>query len=317
MGTSGAAAPWSTSTRRPPLRAARSRPAISGIPWRPCSRPATTWWASPPTPWTSSPSSRPRKAWISPCCPIRTTPSPRRYAAWGEKKNYGKTYQGLIRSTVVVDPDGKVAVAQYNVRATGHVAKLRRDLKIDPGERILRNPDWGQRRRPPGPRSRCRDRQRRRPARNGCRRAGGRCRDPRATPSPRRVREMYNGAWHPPSTVFGPTRCGRARVVKLADTQDLGSCAFGRGGSSPPLRTYVRAPVFGPGLYWLTALPRSQTSVNKYAAGPADSWQPGPRANAAPGRKAAQNRAGSAVQDRTKRISIPHPSVSPEPANTH
>jgi len=53
------------------------------------------------------------------------------YAAWGEKKNYGKTYQGLIRSTVVVDPEGKVAIAQYNVRATGHVAKLRRDLKID------------------------------------------------------------------------------------------------------------------------------------------------------------------------------------------
>ncbi|HET9349633.1 MAG TPA: thioredoxin-dependent thiol peroxidase [Arthrobacter sp.] len=53
------------------------------------------------------------------------------YGAWGEKKNYGKTYEGLIRSTVVVDPDGRVAVAQYNVRATGHVAKLRRDLKID------------------------------------------------------------------------------------------------------------------------------------------------------------------------------------------
>ncbi len=53
------------------------------------------------------------------------------YAAWGEKKNYGKTYDGLIRSTVVVDPAGKVAVAQYNVRATGHVAKLRRDLKVD------------------------------------------------------------------------------------------------------------------------------------------------------------------------------------------
>lgn len=53
------------------------------------------------------------------------------YAAWGEKKNYGKTYEGLIRSTVVVDPEGKVAVAQYNVRATGHVAKLRRDLNID------------------------------------------------------------------------------------------------------------------------------------------------------------------------------------------
>ncbi|MDN4643480.1 thioredoxin-dependent thiol peroxidase [Arthrobacter sp. PsM3] len=53
------------------------------------------------------------------------------YAAWGEKKNYGKTYEGLIRSTVVVDPEGKVLMAQYNVRATGHVAKLRRDLKVD------------------------------------------------------------------------------------------------------------------------------------------------------------------------------------------
>lgn len=52
------------------------------------------------------------------------------YAAWGEKKNYGKTYQGLIRSTIVIDGSGKVAVAQYNVRATGHVAKLRRDLGL-------------------------------------------------------------------------------------------------------------------------------------------------------------------------------------------
>ena len=53
------------------------------------------------------------------------------YGAWGEKKNYGKTYEGLIRSTVVVDPEGKVVLAQYNVRATGHVAKLRRDLTVD------------------------------------------------------------------------------------------------------------------------------------------------------------------------------------------
>ncbi|MGO4494219.1 thioredoxin-dependent thiol peroxidase [Arthrobacter sp. 2YAF22_2] len=53
------------------------------------------------------------------------------YAAWGEKKNYGRSYDGLIRSTVVVGPDGKVTLAQYNVRATGHVAKLRRDLKVD------------------------------------------------------------------------------------------------------------------------------------------------------------------------------------------
>ncbi|MEZ2389195.1 thioredoxin-dependent thiol peroxidase [bacterium RCC_150] len=53
------------------------------------------------------------------------------YGAWGEKKNYGRTYEGLIRSTIVVDPDGKVALAQYNVRATGHVAKLRKDLQLD------------------------------------------------------------------------------------------------------------------------------------------------------------------------------------------
>ena len=53
------------------------------------------------------------------------------YGAWGEKKNYGKTYEGLIRSTVVVDGEGSVSLAQYNVKATGHVAKLRRDLGID------------------------------------------------------------------------------------------------------------------------------------------------------------------------------------------
>jgi len=52
------------------------------------------------------------------------------YGAWGEKKNYGRTYEGLIRSTIVVDPGGNLAVAQYNVRATGHVAKLRRDLGL-------------------------------------------------------------------------------------------------------------------------------------------------------------------------------------------
>ncbi|TYC99597.1 thioredoxin-dependent thiol peroxidase [Arthrobacter echini] len=53
------------------------------------------------------------------------------YGAWGEKKNYGKTYEGLIRSTVVIDAEGTISLAQYNVRATGHVAKLRRDLGID------------------------------------------------------------------------------------------------------------------------------------------------------------------------------------------
>ncbi len=53
------------------------------------------------------------------------------YAAWGEKKNYGKTYEGLIRTTIVLDDAGKVTHAQYNVRATGHVAKLRRDLNLE------------------------------------------------------------------------------------------------------------------------------------------------------------------------------------------
>lgn len=53
------------------------------------------------------------------------------YGAFGEKKLYGKVVQGVIRSTIVVDGDGKVEVAQYNVKATGHVAKLRRDLGLD------------------------------------------------------------------------------------------------------------------------------------------------------------------------------------------
>ncbi|MFN3866183.1 MAG: thioredoxin-dependent thiol peroxidase [Demequina sp.] len=53
------------------------------------------------------------------------------YGAWGIKKLYGKEVEGSIRSTVVIDPDGKVELAQYNVKATGHVAKLRRDLGLD------------------------------------------------------------------------------------------------------------------------------------------------------------------------------------------
>lgn len=53
------------------------------------------------------------------------------WGAWGEKSLYGKTVTGVIRSTVVVDSQGTVELAQYNVKATGHVAKLRRDLGID------------------------------------------------------------------------------------------------------------------------------------------------------------------------------------------
>ena len=90
------------------------------------------------------------------------------YGAFGEKKLYGKVVNGVIRSTFVVDEDGKVELAQYNVKATGHVAKLRRDLGLD------------------------------------------------AWPEPR-----------------------PAEVVELADTQVLGTCAFGRGGSSPPFGTQL------------------------------------------------------------------------------
>ncbi|KOV59170.1 thioredoxin-dependent thiol peroxidase [Streptomyces sp. MMG1121] len=52
------------------------------------------------------------------------------YGAFGEKMNYGKTYLGVIRSTIVVDEEGKVERALYNVRATGHVAKIIKDLGI-------------------------------------------------------------------------------------------------------------------------------------------------------------------------------------------
>ena len=52
------------------------------------------------------------------------------YGAYGEKKLYGKTVTGVIRSTVVVDDRGVVEHAFYNVKATGHVAKLLRDLQL-------------------------------------------------------------------------------------------------------------------------------------------------------------------------------------------
>ena len=52
------------------------------------------------------------------------------YGAYGEKKLYGKVVEGVLRSTFVVDEEGTIALAQYNVKATGHVAKLRRDLGV-------------------------------------------------------------------------------------------------------------------------------------------------------------------------------------------
>lgn len=53
------------------------------------------------------------------------------YGAHGEKSLYGKTVTGVIRSTFVIDEKGCIARAFVNVKATGHVAKLRRDLGID------------------------------------------------------------------------------------------------------------------------------------------------------------------------------------------
>lgn len=53
------------------------------------------------------------------------------WGAFGEKKLYGKVVEGVIRSTLVVDEDGTISHAWYNVKASGHVAKLRRDLGLD------------------------------------------------------------------------------------------------------------------------------------------------------------------------------------------
>lgn len=50
------------------------------------------------------------------------------YGAFGEKKNYGRVVQGVIRSTFLVDEEGKIAVAKYNVKATGHVARIIKDV---------------------------------------------------------------------------------------------------------------------------------------------------------------------------------------------
>ncbi|HKY57084.1 MAG TPA: thioredoxin-dependent thiol peroxidase [Aeromicrobium sp.] len=53
------------------------------------------------------------------------------WGAFGDKKLYGKLVQGVIRSTFVVDPEGVLEYAAYNVKATGHVAKLRKDLGLE------------------------------------------------------------------------------------------------------------------------------------------------------------------------------------------
>lgn len=52
------------------------------------------------------------------------------YGAWGEKNSYGKIVTGVLRSTFVLGEDGRIEQALYNVKATGHVASLRKKLKV-------------------------------------------------------------------------------------------------------------------------------------------------------------------------------------------
>jgi peroxiredoxin Q/BCP len=54
----------------------------------------------------------------------------REWGAWGEKSSFGRTVTGVLRSTVVVDPEGIVELARYGVRAVGHVASLRKALGV-------------------------------------------------------------------------------------------------------------------------------------------------------------------------------------------
>lgn len=55
------------------------------------------------------------------------------YGAFGEKNSYGRIVEGVIRSTFVVDEEGRVAHAMYNIKATGHVARVRKLLGVDAG----------------------------------------------------------------------------------------------------------------------------------------------------------------------------------------
>ena len=50
------------------------------------------------------------------------------YGAWGLKQNYGKEYMGLIRSSFLIDPDGRIAKAWTKVKADGHAAEVREAL---------------------------------------------------------------------------------------------------------------------------------------------------------------------------------------------
>ena len=53
------------------------------------------------------------------------------YGVWREKMNYGKTYMGVSRSTFVIDIDGSLISVRYNVRASGHVDRLVKELGLE------------------------------------------------------------------------------------------------------------------------------------------------------------------------------------------
>ena len=54
-----------------------------------------------------------------------------KYGVWREKKNYGRTYMGISRSTFVIEPNGTLSMAKYGVKATGHVARVMGHLELE------------------------------------------------------------------------------------------------------------------------------------------------------------------------------------------
>ena len=105
-----------------------------------CSRPGTRWSASARTSRRSWRSSSRRSALTYPLLSDPDKTILDAWGAYGEKSLYGKTVTGVIRSTVVVGEDGTVELAKYNVKATGHVASLRKALGL--AARLTPRP-WG------------------------------------------------------------------------------------------------------------------------------------------------------------------------------
>ena len=93
--------------------------------------PVIGWWASRPTSPAKLAKFRERDAITFPLVSDPDKSVLQAYGAYGEKQLYGKTVTGVIRSTFVIDEKGAIEHAFYNVKATGHVAKLRRDLGLD------------------------------------------------------------------------------------------------------------------------------------------------------------------------------------------